>query len=486
MLFSQRLIDPIKLNMTRSGCKTLAEKRRYQASLTRLLYRCDTQTKPFDYTKSMRSTLGTMPPGESQTLRIAVIGGGAAGFFAAVNIAEKNPVACVTIFEAAHKPLQKVFISGGGRCNLTHGCFDPVRLTEFYPRGSRELRSLFTRFQPRDTMAWFENRGLPLKIEGDNRVFPVSDRSQDVIALLLEKAQQHGVRLLTQTRVERIDWAAGAFTVQTASQAEIFDACILSTGYNPVGWNLAKAFGHQIAQPVPSLFPLTVKSPVIEGLQGISIPIVRGRLEFASSSGKQVSCASSKKLEAEGPVLITHTGLSGPLIYRLSAWGARALQEHQYQAQLTLDLLPELSEEELRKMLQIRLLEADAKKKLANTTFTSLSNRLWLSLLVASGADLEARVEATSKKTLNRLVEHLKRLKLPVVGKSPSKEEFVSCGGVSLREVDFKTMESLKIPNLYFGGEILDIDGLTGGFNFQACWSEGWVISEALTQKMRQ
>jgi hypothetical protein len=405
--------------------------------------------------------------------RIAVIGGGAAGFFAALNTAEKNPNVQITIFEAAHKPLQKVFISGGGRCNLTHACFDPVRLTEFYPRGQRELRSLFSRFQPRDAMTWFENHGLKLKIEEDNRVFPASDCSQDVIDLFLDIAEKYRIRIRTQTRVEGIQAKDGGFEITAKGQTERFDACILSTGYSPPGWKLAESLGHTVLPPVPSLFPFTVKSPIIQGLQGISLTHVQGKLTVPGSP--------PSKFQAEGPLLITHTGLSGPVIYRLSAWGARALEKAKYQAQLQLDLLPNLSEESLRMQLQTLFQQTAHSKKLVNTGFSPLSNRLWHALLESSGATLEDRADTLGKKTINRLIEQLKRISLPVTGKSPSKEEFVSCGGVSLKEVDFKTMQSKKVPHLYFGGEILDIDGLTGGFNFQACWSEGWAISEAIT-----
>ena len=407
-------------------------------------------------------------------LRIAVVGGGAAGFFAALNTAEKNAKARITIFEASHKPLQKVFISGGGRCNLTHACFDPLRLTEFYPRGQRELKSLFSRFQPKDTMRWFENHGLRLKTEGDNRVFPASNSSQDVIDLFLGIAEKYRINIRTRCRVASIRPEGGKFAIQAGEQPpQQFDVCILSTGYSPPGWKLAESLGHRVIQPVPSLFPFTVKSPVINGLQGISLPHAAGRLEIATE-GK------TRKFEAEGAILITHTGLSGPLIYRLSAWGAQALAQAAYQGTLQLDLLPSIGEQELRNQLEQLLLKAEAKKKLVNTGFERLPVRLWLSLLENSGANLEERCETIGKKTLNRLIENLKRLRLPISGKSPSKEEFVSCGGVSLKEIDFRTMESKKVPNLHFGGEIIDIDGLTGGFNFQACWSEGWAISESL------
>ena len=406
-------------------------------------------------------------------ITVIVAGGGAAGFFAAVNAARKNPRLSITLLEAAGAPLQKVRISGGGRCNLTHHCFDPARLIEFYPRGQKELRSLFARFQPKDTMAWFESRGLKLKHEADGRVFPVSDSSEDVIAVLVREAAQYGVKVHTGRRVTGIIRTDTGFEVSSGEYRYSAQIVIMATGYSPPGWQIARELGHSVLNPVPSLFPFTVKSPVIEGLQGISVLHARGRLTVDKPQGKP------ERIEAEGPVLITHTGLSGPLIYRLSAWGARALAESKYQGRLQIDLLPELEEEALRQQLAA-LFATEAKKKLANTDFAPLSHRLWLALLSASEADLEGKAEGISKKTLNKLVENLKRLPLSVSGKSPSKEEFVSCGGVPRHEVDFKTMQSRKVPGLYFGGEILDIDGLTGGFNFQSCWSQGWAISEAL------
>ncbi len=412
-------------------------------------------------------------PDPGGDLRVAVIGGGAAGFFAAVNLAEKNKKARITIYEAAQRPLQKVFISGGGRCNITHACFDPLRLTEFYPRGNKELRSVFSRFQPKDTIAWFENRGLKLKQEADGRIFPVTDCSQDVIDVLTDTAEKRRIRLRTNTRVDSVRHHNQQFVIRAHGQTETYDVCILSTGYSPPGWKLAESLGHSILPPVPSLFPLTIKSPVITELQGISLLHASGKL-IVETGKKPV------KVQAKGPLLITHTGLSGPLIYRLSAWGARPLAQARYQAQLQLDLLPDINEEELKEKLEQLFYQTDPKKKLANTHLSPLPQRLWLSLLHESDAPLEERCEVISKKTLARLLDNLKRLGLPVSGKSPSKEEFVSCGGVPLKEVDFKTMESRVTPNLFFGGEILDIDGLTGGFNFQACWSEGWIISEAL------
>lgn len=414
----------------------------------------------------------------ASVLRVAIIGGGAGGFFAAVNIAEKNPKTRVTIYEAAPSPLRKVLISGGGRCNLTHACFEPGRLVDFYPRGNRELRSLFARFQPRDTMAWFKQRGLALKTEEDGRIFPVSDSSQSVANVLLDEGHKHGVRLLTSARVSTVERneTTGIFTITVGEKREDYDICVLSTGYSPPGWKLASDLGHPLLPPVPSLFPFTVKSPVIEGLQGISLLHAAGQLYHDKEGGGKMGPRE------EGALLITHTGLSGPLIYRLSARSARELAEARYHAQIRLDLLPSVSDDALRDTLTQIFKTDDARKKIANTRLEPLSQRLWHAVLEAAGLDLEQRGDTLSVKDVGRLIERLKRLDLPITGKSPSKEEFVSCGGVARKSVDFKTMQSRLVPNLYFAGEILDIDGLTGGFNFQACWSAAWVISEAIAE----
>lgn len=404
--------------------------------------------------------LTDMPPVKS----LAVIGGGAAGFFAAVNTAQKRPDLAVTVFEAATKPLQKVYISGGGRCNVTHGCFDSRLLLQHYPRGQKELPSIFSRFQPKDTVEWFAQRGLTLKTEADGRMFPVSDRSQDVIDCLRREAHLAGVELLCGARVAEVRHDNGQFWVHDRP----FDALLLATGYSPPGWQLAASLGHTVIPPVPSLFPFKIQSPLLADLQGLSMLEVAGKLTI----GKD-------KFEARGPVLITHQGLSGPVIYRLSALGARALAGSGYQATVRIDWLPDLGEEDLRHALT-RMLDTDKQKKLGNTQFQPFPHRLWLSLLTASGANLEAQAAHLNKKAFNKFIELLKRCDLPVTGKSPSKEEFVSCGGVDCREVNFQTMESKICPGLYFAGEILNIDGLTGGFNFQSAWSTGWVMSEAL------
>lgn len=405
--------------------------------------------------------------------RVAIVGGGAAGFFTAINAAEKNPDLEITIFEAGHQPLQKVRISGGGRCNLTHHCFEPARLVEFYPRGQRELKSLFARFQPKDTVAWFRERGLKVKTESDGRIFPVTDDSQSVIELFQTLARRLNIQLRTQSRVTAIQKSGDLFTITVGGKSQSFEVCVITTGYSPTGWQIIQSLGHPILPAVPSLFPLTIKNPVLTGLQGIALTEARGKL-IVSDAGKP------NTFNAEGPVLITHTGLSGPLIYRLSAWGARALSESRYQAKLVLDCLPSTSEEALRNRLYQLFNGFEGKKNVGNLSLEPFPGRLWQAFLTASGISLEAKAETVGKKALPRLAETIKRLPLDVTGKSPSKEEFVSCGGVSLKTVDFKTLESKQVNGLFFAGETLDIDGLTGGFNFQACWSGGWVVSEAL------
>lgn len=399
---------------------------------------------------------------------VAIAGGGAAGFFAAVNIAEKWPGTRVVIYEAAGKPLQKVAISGGGRCNVTHHCFDPRLLSENYPRGQKAVLSLFSRFQPHDMVNWCASRGLTLHTEADGRMFPQSNRSQQVIDLFLDRAKRLGVDLRTRSRVTGIQKTGEGFTVTTPDTAEPYDKVILATGYSPPGWQLAKHLGHTVIPPVPSLFPFKISDPLIAGLQGISVPHAKGKLTV----GKQA-------VQAAGPCLITHTGLSGPVIYRLSAYGARILAEANYQATVFIDWVPDLSDDELRAELARLFHRQAAKTKISNIIWPKVPRRLWERFLALSGAPVTERGEVTGKKVINKLVELIKRAPLPVTGRNPSKEEFVSCGGVPLNEVDFKTMESKIVPGLYLAGEILDIDALTGGFNFQACWSEGWVISES-------
>lgn len=415
------------------------------------------------------------PDSRTTPLRIGVIGAGAAGMFAAINLAEQlsaqgQPYQ-MTVLESGARPLQKVRISGGGRCNVTHACFDPKLLVQHYPRGAKALPSVFSRFQPEDMVRWLSQRGLLLHTESDGRMFPVQNDSQAVIDLFLALAKKHRIDVRCNQKILQLEKQQVGFEIRTTHDQMHVDRLILATGYSSSGWHLATSLGHTVIPPVPSLFPFKILSPVLADLQGISLPLVKGRLAFAQKTDKT---------EAQGAVLITHSGLSGPVIYRLSALGANALFHNNYHAQLILDLLPDQKNEAvLRAQLSELLQQTHKGKKLKNTQCAYFPQRLWLSLLTYSGADLEAQADVTSKKVLNQLLENIKRLTLPVTGKNPSKEEFVSCGGVDLKEIDFKTMASKICPGLYLVGEILNIDGLTGGFNFQACWSAAWVLSES-------
>jgi predicted Rossmann fold flavoprotein len=397
-----------------------------------------------------------------------ILGGGAAGFFAAITCAEANPQARVTILEKSRTLLSKVRISGGGRCNVTHACFDPALLVQHYPRGSAALRGPFTRFQPRDTMTWFEQRGVPLKTESDGRVFPVSDRSETIVDSLLNSAQAAGVSIRTQVSIASIEREDRSGFVVRSKTDEVLtaDRILLATGSNPQGYAWAAALGHTIEPPVPSLFTFTIDDARLQGLAGISVPNVR--VEIAGAS-----------LMQSGPLLITHWGLSGPAILKLSAWGARVLHDQSYRAQLIIDWLPDRREDDVRQQLQA--IKSDQPKKyIGSSSPFGLPSRLWLSLIGAVGLDADRRWTEVSKRHLTALIDQLKRGMYEVRGKGEFKEEFVTCGGVNLDEINFKTMESRVCAGLYFAGEILDIDGLTGGFNFQAAWTTGWLAGRAL------
>ena len=399
---------------------------------------------------------------------ILILGGGAAGFFAAITCAEANPQARVTILEKSRAVLSKVRLSGGGRCNVTHACFDPARLVQHYPRGSAALRGPFTRFQPRDTMTWFEQHGVQLKIENDGRVFPVTDRSTTIVDCLQSAAQRAGVSIRTQvsiTAIERADRAGFVLRSQTG-EALPADRVLLATGSNPQGQAWAAAFGHSIEPPVPSLFTFTIDDARLQGLAGVSVP--EARIEIGDTG-----------LAQTGPLLITHWGLSGPAILKLSAWGARILHDRSYRASLIVDWLPDRNEDDVRQTLQA--IKTDQPRKfIGSSSPLGLPLRLWLSLIGACGLDGDRRWTEISKRHLAALIDQLKHGVYDVRGKGEFKEEFVTCGGVNLDEVNFKTMESRVCPGLYFAGEILDIDGLTGGFNFQAAWTTGWLAGRAL------
>jgi hypothetical protein len=406
-------------------------------------------------------------------LNVIVIGGGAAGFFGAITCAESNPQLQVTLLEAARQPLAKVRVSGGGRCNVTHHCFDPVRLVEHYPRGGKALRGAFTRFQPQDTVRWYESRGVRLKTEADGRIFPITDSSETIINCLMQTAEKAGVKLLTGVGVKGVKQFTEAnknyFQVELKN-GQLFqcDRLLIATGSNPLGYRWATNLGHTIESPVPSLFTFNIKDPRLQGLAGVSVNQAQVRL----GTGKN-------KLEQTGALLITHWGVSGPGILKLSAWGARFLYDLKYNSSLQINWLPEYNYESLTQDL-IAAKETNPKKKIVNYCPLNLPKRLWQSLVAYVGIQSNKVWSEINKKELNKLVGEIIQGQYQITGKGVFKEEFVTCGGVNLKEINFKTMESKKCPGLYFAGEILDIDGVTGGFNFQSAWTTSWLAGQAI------
>lgn len=393
-----------------------------------------------------------------------MVGGGAAGFFAAIRAREINPRREVVILEAHARPLGKVKISGGGRCNVTHACFDVDRLIGSYPRGGKALRGVFHRFGPRDTVAWFEARGVKVKTEADGRMFPITDDAQTVIDCLMTQARRVGVRLEVRHAVQSVTRSGKGFVAGDVDCGRL----ILASGGTPSGYNIARSLGHRIVAPVPSLFTFNVQDARLQGLAGVSVPWVRGRLVTGGE----------KPLVQEGPLLVTHWGLSGPLILRLSAWGARMLHATAYRAELQLDLVPTMGYEAVRERLLARKRTGD-RKHIANDAAVEVPRRLWQRLVEACGIGSGRTWADTPQSGIHRLTEMIKRASFSIDGKGTFKEEFVTAGGVPLAEIDLATMQSRLVPGLYFAGEILDVDGLTGGFNFQNAWSTGYVAGES-------
>ena len=395
-------------------------------------------------------------------MRVVVVGGGAAGFFAAIAAAESGLE--VSIVEATSKVLGKVLISGGGRCNVTHACFDPRLLVQHYPRGGKELRGPFSRFQPGDTVDWFQSRGVRLKTEADGRMFPLTDRSTTIANCLQRAAQQAGVRVMTSCKVSEIQRAEAKFRVLgTDGKDVVADRLLLATGGSRAGLRMAEHLGHTIEPPVPSLFTFKMRDRRLHGLAGVSVD--DAHLELATST---------ERLRQNGPLLITHWGLSGPAVLKLSAWGARALYQDRYRAKLTINWLPNRSPEAVRNEI-LGAKQTMARKTMDSQPMFEFPRRLWKSLVQFAVGPEVPRWAETSSHALQRLLRELTAGEHEVTGKGEFKEEFVTCGGVRLSEVDFKTMQSRVCPGLYFAGEILDIDGVTGGFNFQNAWTTGWL-----------
>lgn len=413
------------------------------------------------------------PDTQSGRHRIAVIGGGAAGFFAAITAAEMNPAAGVTILERSRQLLAKVRVSGGGRCNVTHACFDPESLASHYPRGRRELRGAFHRWQPEDTINWFADRGVELKTEADGRMFPVTDRSETIIEAFLSTARGAGVAIRTGCGVQAIRLREdGRFDLElTDGTALTADAVCVAAGSlkaSPLADTLT-ALGHTIEPLAPSLFAFNVADPRLKGLAGVSVDEVRVRADLPGSS------------EQRGPLLVTHRGVSGPGILRLSAWEARTLQQADYRFDLMVNWLGGQDGDAVAGTFRRHRAE-QGRSQVRTRAVGNLPRRLWERFVEAAGIPRDRRWAQLEKAEEAQLIGELTAGRFPVRGKTTHKEEFVTCGGVRLREVDFRRMESRIVPGLHFAGECLDIDGITGGFNFQACWTTGFLAGRAMAE----
>jgi len=402
--------------------------------------------------------------------RIVIVGGGAAGFFAAIACGESRRDAEILLLEKTSQFLSKVKISGGGRCNVTHADFDAREFSRRFPRGERALISAFGKFQASDTVAWFESRSVKLKAEPDGRMFPTTDSSQTIIDCLLGEARKAGIKLETNCGVERaIKKSGGGFELELSNGEKLTcDKLLLALGgcRTPALGQLAVSLGHTLEPPVPSLFTFHVEIPWLRELAGVSVET------------SEVSVPGTK-LRERGALLLTHWGLSGPAILRLSAWGAREMHERNYNFPLQINWLPHLNDEKLASEFQARRKSQPA-KLIVNFPIAPLPSRLWEQLVLAPGIARDTRWAALSGAAQHVLNQKLLRSEFPVTGKSLNKDEFVTCGGVRLNEINFKTMESKICPGLFFAGEVLDIDGITGGFNFQAAWTTGWIAGRAL------
>ncbi|MBE0423421.1 MAG: NAD(P)/FAD-dependent oxidoreductase [Lutibacter sp.] len=399
--------------------------------------------------------------------KFIVIGGGAAGYFAAINAAEMHPDLEVIILEGSNKVLQKVKVSGGGRCNVSHACFTPNELVDFYPRGKKELLGPFHQFMTGDTMEWFDNRGVPLKIEDDNRIFPESNSSQTVIDCFLESAKNAGVQLKTSTRVDAIEKNEEKFIIKTNSETFEADFLLVAAGSNAQVWAMLEGLGHTIIKPVPSLFTFNIADERLKDIPGISVP-------------KATVTVVNSKLEAQGPLLLTHWGLSGPGILKLSAWGALEFHQKEYQFEIEVNWLSK-SFETILNELKVAKKEQSKKQLILRSVFEEIPKRLWEKLVTAAQISSDFQWAQLSNKQLEELALQLTKCTLKVTGKSTFKDEFVTAGGVDLNEINFKRFESKLHKNLFFAGEVLNIDAVTGGFNFQNAWTGGWIVAQSVS-----
>ncbi|HAF75800.1 MAG TPA: aminoacetone oxidase family FAD-binding enzyme [Maribacter sp.] len=418
---------------------------------------------------------------------VLVIGGGAAGFYAAIHIAESRPQTKIAILERGKEVLTKVKVSGGGRCNVTHAEFNPVDLSKNYPRGQKELLGPFHTYASGDTIGFFEKRGVALKIEEDGRMFPVTNSSQTIIDCFLSEADRLGVQVKTLcsvTGIEQIKEEEGIIWKVTIGDGHMYcKKLILATGSNPKMWNYVQALGHSIVQPVPSLFTFNIKDERI-----LDIPGVATHAEVKVIPKKNISKKKGKLkldtavLTSEGPLLITHWGMSGPAILKLSAWGARILEQYNYQFKIQVNWAPEYHHDGLLELfLKVKQVE---KKTVIRTKVLDIPKRLWVNLVKASNIGDTLTWPEVSKQQLSNLAAQLTAGIFQVNGKSTFKEEFVTAGGVDLKEINFKTYESKILTNLYFAGEIINVDAITGGFNFQNAWTGGYIAAQGVVNDL--
>ena len=401
--------------------------------------------------------------------KVVIIGGGAAGFFTAINAKEQNPDLDIVILEKGKEVLQKVKISGGGRCNVTHACFEPKELVKFYPRGEKELLGPFHTFMTGDTFEWFDDRGVPLKIESDNRVFPEANTSQEIIACFQKAVDTLGIKVLKNHGVHAVEKKGEQWVVSTKNEDFKADALVIAAGSSKKVWELVETLDHTVVQPVPSLFTFNIKDKRIIDLLGISVPAATVQIV-------------GTKLTASGPLLITHWGMSGPAVLKLSAFGARILAEKGYQYNVEVNWLSRPTDKIVNVLLNLKK-KQPKKQVFLKSPFTEIPRRLWERLVAASGILESAKWADLSHAHINALANQLTKGVFNANGKSTFKEEFVTAGGIDLKEINFKRFESRKHSNLFFVGEVLNIDAVTGGFNFQNAWTGGFIAATAIANE---
>lgn len=403
----------------------------------------------------------------STTFDVIIIGAGAAGFFTAINIAEHKPDLKIAILERGNAVLQKVKVSGGGRCNVTHACFDPKELTQFYPRGEKELLGPFHQFSCGDTFEWFDNHEISLKIEDDGRVFPESNTSQTIIDCFVTAAEKHHISVKLNHGVTDFYQEDDIWKVITKTDEFTANNIVVTGGSSPKLWKLLSKIGHQIINPVPSLFTFNIADDRIKDIPGVVVQ---------NADVKVLNSA----LESDGPLLITHWGLSAPSILKLSAFGARELYDRNYQFDIQVNFITLDTDDCLNELKALK--QQMAKNLVYKYTQFEVPKRLWQKLVVASQITETTRWADLTKIQLDNLAGQLTAAQFKVDGKSTFKEEFVTAGGIDLKEVNFKRFESKLHKNLFFAGEVLNIDAVTGGFNFQNAWTGGFIVAKAIAQ----